>query len=60
MKNLSYLFVVLLALVAAPLAHADKKQAYIADYGTLLSKYVQEGEKQGIKAMLVDYGVKAK
>lgn len=55
MKNLSYLFVVILALVTAPLAHADKKQAYIADYGTLLSKYVQEGEKQGIKAMLVDY-----
>jgi len=55
MKNLPYLFVVLLALVIAPLAHADKKQAYIADYRTLLSKYVQEGEKQGIKATLVDY-----
>jgi len=48
MKNLSYLFVIILALVTAPLAHASEKQAYIADYAALLSKYVQEGKKQEI------------
>jgi len=55
MKNLSYLFVLVLSLVTVPLVHAGEANGYAADYGMLLSKYVQEGEKQGIKAMLVDY-----
>lgn len=55
MKNRSYLLVVLLALLGAPSANATQEHEYLMPYATLLSAYVQAGEKQGIKATLVDY-----
>lgn len=55
MKNLLYLFASILVLATASMAHANEKQAYIADYGALLAKYVHAGERQGINTMLVDY-----
>lgn len=41
--------------VSALIVHAIEKPTYTTAYGVLLSKYVKNGEKEGIKASLVDY-----
>ena len=53
MKKTASLLMIALSLIIVPLVHAD--DAYIDDYGTLLAKYVKVGNKQSIKAALVDY-----
>jgi hypothetical protein len=55
MKHLPYAFVCILIYTTAPLAQAKDADGYLTHYGALLSKYVRQGEKQGIKATLVDY-----
>ena len=56
MKNSSLLLIVILVFVGEPLrASKNETQSYIANFRTLLTKYVQESDKEGIKTVLVDY-----